>query len=191
VKSHQIRKTATVLSLVLSLAVLASPAVVAQKTMSDAAMATANATIQAIDSTNRLVTLTFDDGTVDTMYAGPEVKRFNELKVGDKVSFRYHESLVLQLKKTTAPPSAPTIEGALTRGTGPKPSGTYSRQMKATVVVEAIDMALPSITVKTAAGAKVTYKVEDKKNLEGVAVGDHVEITYTQALVISVEEPKK
>ncbi len=89
------RKTATVLALILSLVAMTSSIAFAQKTMSDSAMATANATIQAIDSTNRLISLKFDDGSMDTMYAGPEVKRFSELKVGDKVSFRYHESLVL------------------------------------------------------------------------------------------------
>jgi len=33
--------------------------------------------------------------------------------------------------------------------------------------------------------------VEDVKNLEGVKVGDRVQITYTQALAVSVEPPGK
>jgi len=32
-----------------------------------------------------------------------------------------------------------------------------------------------------------TCRIEDKKNLEGVNVGDKVEITYTQALMVSVK----
>jgi Cu/Ag efflux protein CusF len=65
------------------------------KTIGAGGTATVTATIQAIDAASRLVTLKFDDGTVDTVVAGPEVRRFNELKVGDKVTFRYHESAVL------------------------------------------------------------------------------------------------
>jgi Cu/Ag efflux protein CusF len=37
----------------------------------------------------------------------------------------------------------------------------------------------------------MSFKIEDKKNLEGVKTGDKVQITYTQALAISVEAPKK
>ena len=152
--------------------------------------ATVSATIQAIDETNRLVTLKFEDGTVNVVLAGPEVRRFNELKVGDKVTFTYHESAIVQLHKAgTAAPASSAKEG-LTRGTGPKPSGMMAQQVTATVTVEAIDPALPSITVKTEDGSRVTYKVQDKNNLEGVAVGDRLEITYTRALMVSVADSK-
>lgn len=174
------------------MSVASSPAgaQIAQKPLSESAMAEATATIDAIDSTNRIITLKSDDGTIEEMYAGPEVKRFDELKVGDKVTFRYTESLVLQLKKTDQPASSPTIQTGVVRSSGAKPGGTISQQMKATVIIEAIDQKIPSITVLTAAGNKVTYKVEDRKNLEGVSPGDHIEITYTQALIISVASPK-
>ena len=70
------------------------------KTLSQGDMATVTATIEAIDHAGRLVTLKDQaDGHVETIYAGPEVKRFDALKVGDKVTFRYHESVVLQLRK--------------------------------------------------------------------------------------------
>jgi Cu/Ag efflux protein CusF len=45
---------------------------------------------------------------------------------------------------------------------------------------------VPSVTVRTEDGRKMSFKVENAKNLEGVKVGDRVEITYTQALAISV-----
>jgi len=32
--------------------------------------------------------------------------------------------------------------------------------------------------------------VEDKKNIEGVKAGDRIDITFTRALVTSVENPK-
>jgi Cu/Ag efflux protein CusF len=160
------------------------------KALGAGATATVTATIEAIDETNRLVTLKFDDGTVNTVMAGPEVRRFNELKVGDKVTFTYSESAIVQLRKAgTAAPASSEKEG-IARGTGPKPSGMMAQQVTATVTVEAIDPALPSITVKTEDGSRVTYKVQDKKNLEGVTVGDRLEITFTRALMISVADSK-
>lgn len=58
----------------------------AQKSVTASDAVTATATIQAIATANRLVTLKYTDGTVDTVYAGSEVQRFNELKVGDVVA---------------------------------------------------------------------------------------------------------
>ena len=42
------------------------------------------------------------------------------------------------------------------------------------------------MTITSQDGKKASFKVEDPKNLQGVKVGDQVEITYTQALAISV-----
>jgi hypothetical protein len=56
-----------------------------------------------------------------------------------------------------------------------------------TVTVKAIDPNLPSITVTTPDGRTVTRKVENKKNLDGVKVGDLIDITYTRAFLTSVE----
>ena len=166
------------------------PSAAQEKALGATATATATATIKAIDEGNRLVTLAFEDGTVDTVLAGPEVRRFSELKVGDKVTFAYHESAIVKLHKAgAATPSSAAKEGTV-RSTGPKPGGLMAQQVTAVVTVEAIDPALPSITVKTEDGSRVTYHVEDKNNLEGVTIGDRIEITFTRALMITVESAK-
>jgi hypothetical protein len=127
---------------------------------------------------------------VNTVLAGPEVRRFDELKVGDKVMFRYQEAAVVQVKKHGEASSGPTAQAGIARSAGPKPGGVMAEQVTTTVTVEAIDLAVPSITVKTDDGGHFTYKVEDKKNLEGVKAGDRIEITYTRALMITVEGAK-
>ena len=138
-----------------------------------------------------MVTLKDDKtGDEDTVYAGPEVKRFAELKVGDKVKIRYYESLVLQVRKPGESATTKPDDTALTRGTGPLPGATLARQQVATVTVVAIDDKVPSVTVKTSDGRTVTRKVENRKNLQGVAVGDRVDLTYTQAAVLEVEPIK-
>ena len=60
----------------------------------------------------------------------------------------------------------------------PRPAGTLATQEKMTVTVKALDMAAPSITVTTDNGRVITRKIEDKKNLEGVKLGDKIEITH-------------
>jgi hypothetical protein len=160
----------------------------AQKPLTEDAVVEVTATIQAIDKTTRLITLKDKEGDTETIYAGPEVKRFDELKVGDTVTFRYMESLVYQIRKPgQAVSPAASGEGKIVRGTGPRPGGTISRQENVVVEVKAIDAKVPSITVLTPDGRTVSMKVEDKKNLQGIAVGDKVEITYTEAFVVSVK----
>ncbi len=151
---------------------------------------TATVTIQAIDKANRLVTLKDESGAEDIMQVGPAMKRFDELKVGDKVRVSYYESLVFQVRKPGDPAKAPGDTAKMTPGTGASPSGTMARQQTTSVEVMAIDQKLPSITVKTADGRTVTRKVDNPKNIEGVKVGDKIDITYTQAALVSVEPLK-
>ena len=161
----------------------------AQKAVSQGDIVTATAVIQAIDSANRLVTLKHEDGSMDTVFAGPEVKRFDALKVGDKVTFKYYESMVYAIQKPGDPKPAEGTLGVV-RSKGEKPGGTLSQQITAVVTVTAVDQKVSSISIKTADGTTMSLKVENKKNLEGVKVGDNVQITYTKALAISVESPK-
>ncbi len=50
---------------------------------------TATATITAIDRASRSLTLKNDKGEEDTVTAGPDVTRFDQLKVGDKIRLTY------------------------------------------------------------------------------------------------------
>jgi len=184
------RTLALTITLAFVLAAGAFSPALAQKPVTQGATVTETATIVAIDSTNRLITLKAEDGLTDTIYAGPEVKRFDELKVGDTVTFKYYESIVYAIQQPGAKPPAPASM-ALVRGQGPRPGGTLSQQLTTVVTIKAIDMSVPSVTITTVEGNTMSFKVEDKKNLDGVKAGDKVQITYTRALAISVDVPKK
>jgi Cu/Ag efflux protein CusF len=174
-------------SLILLTFLLAIPLVaLAQSvTMGDAVEMTAE--IVAIDKDARIVTLEDEDGEIEEIVCGPEVTRFDELKVGDKVTFRYYESIVSSIRKPGDPAPASSGGPAAVRGTGPKPGGTISQQLNATVTLTEIDAKVPSVTVKTEDGRTMSFKIADKKSLEGVKVGDQVDITYTAALTISIK----
>jgi Cu/Ag efflux protein CusF len=170
--------------------ITALPAVAAaQKPITETASTELSATIVAIDRSTRAITLKDKSGATQTIEAGPGVKRFDELKVGDTITFRYYESVAYNIRKPGQPGNAPQGTGAETvvHGSGPRPGGTVSRQETATVVVKEIDRQVPYVTVLRDDGHTVTFKVEDKKYLEGLQVGDRVEVTYTVALMISVK----
>lgn len=161
----------------------------AQKPVERAGNVSKTATITAINHSTRVVTLKDDQGHVEDIVCGPEIKRFNELKVGDSVTFTYHAAVVYEIAKPGAT-SAAAAESTVA-GKGVKPSGAYTRQQKLTVTVEAIDPSVPSVTVKGPNGNSMSAEVKDKKNLEGLKVGDQVSITFTEAVMVIVEPPKK
>jgi Cu/Ag efflux protein CusF len=158
--------------------------------MNQADAVTATFTITAIDSGSRVVTLKDKEGVTREVACGPEVRRFDALKVGDTVTFRYYESVATAIRRSSGAPPAMSGNAGVTRTPGAKPGGTIAQQLTTTVTIEAIDPKIPSVTVKTADGNKLSFKVEDKKNIEGYKAGDKVDITYTQALAISVADAK-
>lgn len=154
--------------------------------VSASATATLTAKVVAIDKTNRVVTLQDSEGTTRDFQVGKNVTRFDNIKVGDTVTFAYQESVALSIVKATA--GAPDVSASpvVTSYAGEKPGGEISQTQTATVVIKAIDMSKPSVTVTTQDGKEITMAVKDKNNLTGFKVGDTVQITYSQALMIQV-----
>jgi len=183
------RRIALPVLLCLLVALFALPALAAEnKPIEKKAGVTLKATIMAIDHDSRIISFKDDKGNYSDVYAGPEVQRFNELKVGDKVTFKYQESVVFQVRK---PGEAGMPSGeqppAIARNATAKPSGSMTEQQTANVTVQSVDEKTGALTVMTEDGRSMSYMVKDKGNLKGVKAGDKISITYTTALMISVE----
>jgi hypothetical protein len=150
---------------------------------------TMTATIEAIDQSSRTLTVKNDKGIYETIQAPPEVKRFSELKVGDKINARYYTNVVVRLKR----PDEPAVDvgsGGVNRGEGKNPGGTIAAQRTMTVTVTAMDPKTSSLTVEGPNGYKYSRKVSDKKAFSALKVGDRLDMTWTEALLISVAPAK-
>ena len=145
------------------------------------------ATVTKIDQKTREVSVKTEDGEEFSFVADPAVKNLPQVKVGDKITALYAEALAYEVKKGAGTASLEANVGGAAAKEGEKPAGVIGRQIKATVTVTAIDPNAPSITFKGPRGNTRTVKVRDPKKLEGVAVGDSVDITYTEALAVRVE----
>jgi len=149
-------------------------------------MSTETATVEAIEASTRTVTLKKADGTYVSVVAGPDITRFAEVKVGDKVNARYYENVVVRLKR----PGESDVVSTATGTTGSEqvmPGGTRAKQTTITATIAAIDMNTPSITFTGPSGWKYTSKVQDTDALAKVKVGDKVDIVWTEALLVSLE----
>jgi hypothetical protein len=148
------------------------------------------AAVTQIDQKNRVITLKTTDGLDYTFVVDPAVKNLPQVNVGDTVVATYTEALAYEVKKGGKASATETVAGG-TAEPGKKPAGALARQVTVTVSIAAIDPSVPSVTFKGPQGNTRTVKVRDPKKLEGVAVGDTVELTYTEALALKIEKPGK
>lgn len=130
------------------------------------------------------------DGRVTTITAGPEVRNFAQIEVGDKVSITYVEALAYDVVKpeTATPEGIQTAEATARAKLGEKPGAGAVTSSVFTATIEGIDLVNDQVTLRGPSGDPVTFKVREPKNLRKVAVGDKVVITYDRALAISVEK---
>jgi hypothetical protein len=168
----------------------AAPAKTAPKGQGMVASTTVTATVSQVDQKTRMVTLKSQEGQEYTFVAGPAVKNLAQMKVGDVVTVTYTEALAYEVKKGGTA-GASTIGASASAKAGEKPAGAIGQQTTVTVTITAIDPTVPSVTVKGPAGNLRTFKVVYPERLQGVSVGDTVDITYTEALAIKVESAKK
>ncbi len=153
---------------------------------------TVTATVTKIDHKTREVTLKTDDGQEASFVAGAAVKNLDQVKKGDVVTATYTEAVAYEVRKSGKAPGAESTVAAATAKPGAKPAGVAGQQTTLTVAVAAIDLKAPSVTFKGPGGGTRTIKVRDPAKLQGVSVGDMVDLTYAEALAIKVEKaPKK
>jgi Cu/Ag efflux protein CusF len=148
-------------------------------------------TIDAIDKEKGTVTLKGPKGRTLTLEVRDRAK-LDVVKVGDPVLATYVEAVAFQVRKSgTATPGTSVQEARVSSKPGETPGGAVGREVTVVVTITAIDKKAPAVTVKGPQGKTETFKVREPKNLEGVKVGDLVEITYTQALAVTLDKPAK
>ena len=150
---------------------------------------TAEATVKAIDKATRKVTLKRATGEELTVTAGPEVRNFDQIKVGDTVTVEYLMALALELKKGGGLIVQRTEQaGAAAAKPGAKPAGVVGQQVK--VVADVIDLDPARQTVKLKGPERtVELHIADPEQFKLIAKGDQVEATYTEAVAIAVSAP--
>jgi hypothetical protein len=160
----------------------------------EAALVSVTAKVEAIDYTNREVTLKGPLGNKVTFTVDQSVKRLNEIKEGDLVTADYYVSVAAELRKPTPeeekePLVALGAKGKAPPGTSPAAGGL--RQFRVVTTVEGLDRPTQTITVKGPRGNYLTARVEDPSNLTKMRIGDTIVVTYTEALAISVQKAEK
>jgi hypothetical protein len=153
----------------------------------EATVVTLRGWIDAIDKANRTVRLKGPRGGTVTLDV-KDPQKLDAVQVGDPVLASYVEALAVQVKKPgTASPSVSVQESRITSTPGETPGGAVGREVVVVATITAVDKTAQTVTIKGPQGHTETMKVRNPKNLEGVEAGSMVELTYTQALAITLD----
>ena len=166
----------------------------ARITRTESVLTTITATVESIDAEKREVTLKGPLGNEVSFVVGPQVKRLNEVKVGDVVQADYYMSLVAELRKPTPEEEKNPIMVVEDSGRAPatqSPAGAQAHRVKVVTTIEGLDRSTRTITIKGPRGNYLTARVDDPANLGKMRIGENIVVTYTEALAVSLEKVKK
>ncbi len=146
------------------------------------------ALIVAIDKQDRTVSLLGSLGDVTTFEVGPDVRNFEQIKVGNYVRIEYHKSVALYLGKHGTQPEADAGLIVARAPKGERPAGVAVGAVDVSTQVRYIDRTRGTVTLVDHDGRSVTVKVDQAmKEFDNLRVGDLVHARYTEAIAISVE----
>lgn len=153
---------------------------------------TLTATVVAIDTATRTVTLKGAKGKIVDIVVPPEAKKFDQVKVGDLVTVEYARAVTLALKKSGDGIRESTTQ-TVTAGApaGAVAGGAEARQTTTLANVTAVNKKESYITLRGPKGNSFDLAVQDPGQLKLVKVGDQVEAVYTEAMAITVDAAPK
>jgi len=157
----------------------------------DAEHVSLSGVVEAIDQASRSVTVRGAKGKRVDFIVSEDVKRLNEIKVGDTVRAEYIASMVAELREPTAEEKAKPVSLVVADNRAPSgstPAGAIGAQVRAVTTVEVLDRLNQTVTVKGPAGGTKTVDVKDPARLMQLRLGDTIVLTYTEAVALAVEK---
>jgi len=156
----------------------------------ESVLLTYTGTITDIDYPAREMTLKGPEGQFETFVVDKKVQRFNEAKVGDKVSMDYYLGFNGEVRAPTNEEKAnPLVVQDVAAKAGPDaaPAAYDMRQVRAVVTIVSMDRKAETVTVKGPRGKYFTARVNDPSRLDKVRIGETILMTFTEATVVSLK----
>ncbi|HNP35779.1 MAG TPA: hypothetical protein PKK10_07995 [Woeseiaceae bacterium] len=148
------------------------------------------ATVTAIDYETREVSLRGPEGNTVSFVVTDAVQRLDEINVGDLVTLDVDETLTVDVYDNDSEEPDTAEMAVLARNTEDNvPGGAVIDATVVTAVVQAIDLANNTATLRGPDGSLRTIVARNPENLKRASVGDLVAITITDAVGISVTPP--
>jgi hypothetical protein len=145
------------------------------------------ARVAGVDPKDRVLWVQGSEGNVVVLEVSDAVENFKQIRVDDALTLEYYEAVALYIGGKGEPPEADAGEVLATAPKGMEPGGTKVEEVHVAAVIEAIDAAKRTLTLKGPAGNVIPLKVDKSVTaFDKLQVGDSVNVSYTEALAISV-----
>jgi hypothetical protein len=145
------------------------------------------ASVTAIDLSKRTFTLKDDHGNSRTLQAPPEMRNFDQLKVGDRVRAIVALERLVFLRE----PGQETGSGGAgllaTAQPGNKPGMLAADTVEITATVKSMDTAKRTATLQFADGSQHTVKVRPDVVMKPEYLGRQLVMRVTSAVAVSVQ----
>jgi len=152
-----------------------------------ARVAQITASVEAVDTAKRTVTLKGPAGDIVVLAVGSEVQNFDQIRAGDLVVVRYLDALTLELRKRGTALRERNDRDVTDRALpGERPAAIAAHEVHVVADIIAVDPVTRTVRLRGPTRV-VDLRVDDPEQFKLVAVGDQVEATYTEAVAISVE----
>lgn len=174
---------------------MALPALAQQPAVVDAGaaaeVATITAKVEAVDRANRVIMVTGPLGRTLALKVDDRVRNLAQVKAGDEIVLQYVEAVSVALVKgggarsqavTTAPPG--------TAAAGARPGAAVAQRTKIVARIEKVG-AQGVVLLEGSNARYVEVKVRDPDVVKELVVGEDVEVTYTDALVVDLVAQRK
>ena len=146
-------------------------------------------TVERIERSTRTLILRTSSSTTQTIDVPPEVKLFDELRTGDKITVRVSEEVIVAVRPGAKPSEAVETTATAT-SRDPSGKGEVLQQLRATVRIESVDRRQNVVVYTTGLNLRVTRAVADPRLLDGLKAGDVVDITYTRERAVDVQRAR-
>jgi hypothetical protein len=145
------------------------------------------ATVTAIDTAARKITLVANDGKKPTIKCGSNVTNFDQIRVGDVIKAVVTDELTVAMADAEAPAdSSAGLVALAPRGT--KPAALVAETQQYTATIEAINRESHQATLRFPDGTTRTFEVRKDVDLTQRKVGERVTFRVTVAMAVEVEK---
>ncbi len=146
-------------------------------------------TVESIDAAARTLVLKRANGALASFKAGPEIRRFNELKAGDQIMSTVTDNCTIFVVKGKMTPSAAAKQAVVRAPEGQRPGGIIVNAVNITATVLDVDLEARRVLLQYGPDQTKSVKVRPTVDLGKVAVGDTVLVRGTETISIMVGNP--
>jgi hypothetical protein len=151
--------------------------------------ATGMVTVQAIDAATRTLTLQREDGDVAIFQAGPAVRRFNELKVGDQIMTTATENCTLFLVKGNVAEGVAAQQAVVRTPEGQNLGAIMVNAINVNARVLAVNPDTRFVLLKYSPTRTRDIKIQPDVDISQIGVNDTILVRGTQSIAIMVAKP--